>query len=98
MNIRTGQREKDEYKFSRYINNLRLEIQYDINMMSLRIVEYSYQFAMKVEEKLERKQNQRGRGRSPVLNKGKGVSQDKAQKSKDDTEKLHSHSERGGSY
>jgi hypothetical protein len=31
------------------------------------------------------------------LNKGKGVSHDKAHKSKDETEKPHSHLERGGS-
>jgi hypothetical protein len=72
LNIRTGQREKDEEKVSRYINGLRYEIQDEINMMSIRTVEDAYQFALKAEEKLARKQNQRGRGRSPVPNKGKG--------------------------
>jgi hypothetical protein len=97
LNIRTGQREKDEENVSRYINGPRYELQDEINMMSVRIVEDAYQFALKVKEKLDRKKNQRGRGRSPVPNKGKGVSHDKAQKSKDETEKPHSHSERGGS-
>jgi hypothetical protein len=32
-----------------------------------------------------------------VSNKGKGVAHDKAQKSKDETEKPHSHLQRGGS-
>jgi hypothetical protein len=52
-------------------------------------------FALKEEEKLTRKQSQQNRGRS--LNRGKGVSQDKVQKPKDEAEKPHSHSERGGS-
>jgi hypothetical protein len=57
MNIRTGQREKDEEKFSRYINGLRYEIQDEINMMSVRTVDDAYQFALKAEENLARKQN-----------------------------------------
>jgi hypothetical protein len=65
--------------------------------MSIRTVEDAYQFALKAEEKLARKKNQRGIGKSPVPNKGKGVAHDKAQKSKDETKKPHSHSERGGS-
>jgi hypothetical protein len=97
LNIRTGQREKDEEKIARYINGMMCEIHDEINMMSVRTMEDAYQFALKAEEKLARKQNQRGKGRSPVLNKGKGVAHDKAQKSKDETEKPHSHSERGGS-
>jgi hypothetical protein len=66
-------------------------------MMLVRTVEDAYQFALKAEEKLARKQNQGGRGRSPIPNKSKGFAHDKAQKSKDETEKPHSHSERGGS-
>jgi uncharacterized protein YjbK len=97
MNIRTRQREKDEEKFSRYINGLRYEIQDEISMMSIRTVEDAYQFALKAEDNLARKQSQRGRDRSLVLNKGKGVSHDKEKKSKDETKKPHSHSERGGS-
>jgi hypothetical protein len=97
LNIRTGQREKDEEKVSSYINGLRYAIKYEINMMSVMTVEDAYQFALKVEEKLAKKQNQQGRGRSPVPNKGKGVAHDKAHKSKDEIENPHSHSERGGS-
>jgi len=47
LNIRTGQREKDEKKNYRYINGLRYEIQDEINMMSVRIVEYYYQIYLK---------------------------------------------------
>jgi hypothetical protein len=95
LNIRTGQREKDEEKFTRYINGLRYEIQDEINMMTVRIIEDDYQIALKAEEKLARKQSQRSRGRNP--NKGKGVGHDKAHKTKNESEKPHSHSERGGS-
>ena len=52
-------------------------------MMSVRIVEEAYQYALKAEEKLARKQSQQGRGRSSK--KGKGVTHDKAHKSNDET-------------
>jgi hypothetical protein len=45
----------------------------------------------KVEENLARKQSQRIRGRR--INKGKGVYHEKAHKTKNETEKPHSHSE-----
>jgi len=64
-------------------------------MATIRIVEDAYQMALKEEEKLARKQSQQNRGRS--LNRGKGVSQDKSQKPKDEAKKPHSHFERGGS-
>jgi hypothetical protein len=47
LNIRTGQRGKDEKKNSKYINGLRYEIQDEIRMMSVRIVEDAYHFALK---------------------------------------------------
>jgi hypothetical protein len=57
LNIKTGQREKDEEKVFRYINGLRYEIQDEISMMSVRTVQYAYHFALKAEEKLARKKN-----------------------------------------
>jgi hypothetical protein len=95
LNIRAGQREKDDEKVVRYINGLRYEIQDEINMITVRTVEDAYQIALKAEEKLARKQSQRSRGRS--LNRGKGIVHDKAHKPKVETGKPHSHSERGGS-
>jgi hypothetical protein len=95
LNIRARQRERDEEKVSRYINGLRYDIHDEISMVTVRIVEDAYQMALEAEEKLARKQSQQNRGRS--LNRGKGVSQDKAQKPRDEVEKTHSHSERGGS-
>jgi hypothetical protein len=66
-------------------------------MMSVRIVEYAYQFALKTEEKLEKKQNQRGRGKGSIPSKRKGFNCDRAHQSKEEVEKPHNHSERGGS-
>jgi hypothetical protein len=84
LNIRAGQRERDEEKVSRYINGLRYDIQDEISMATVRMVEDAYQMALKAEEKLARKKSQQNRGRS--LNRGKGVAQDKAQKPKDEGE------------
>jgi hypothetical protein len=55
LNIRVGQKERDEEKVSRYINNLRYEIQDEIKMMAVITVEDAYQIVLKAEEKLERK-------------------------------------------
>jgi hypothetical protein len=38
MNIRVGQRERDEEKVVKYINALRYEIQDEINMMTVRTI------------------------------------------------------------
>jgi hypothetical protein len=95
LKIRDGQRERDEEKVSRYINGLRYDIQDEISMAKVRTVEDVYQIALKAKEKLTRKQSQQNRGRG--LNRGKGVAQEKSQKPKDEAEKPHSHSERGGS-
>jgi uncharacterized protein YjbK len=46
LNIRAGQREKDDEKVSRYINGLRYEIQDEINMMTVRTVEDAYQIVL----------------------------------------------------
>jgi hypothetical protein len=42
LNIRDGQRERDEETISRYINGLRYEIQDEINMMIVRTVKDVY--------------------------------------------------------
>jgi hypothetical protein len=77
---------------------LRYEIHDELNMMSVKTVEDAYQFALKAEEKLARKQNQQGRGKSLALTRNKGVTHDRAHKSKDEAEKPHNHSEQGGSF
>jgi hypothetical protein len=42
LNIRDGQRERDEDKVARYINGLRYEIQDELNMEIVRMVEDTY--------------------------------------------------------
>jgi uncharacterized protein YjbK len=54
LNIRTGQREKDDEKVARYINGLRYEIQDEISMMTVRTVEDAYHISLKAEETLAR--------------------------------------------
>jgi hypothetical protein len=60
INIRAGHLESDDEKVARYMNGLRYEIQDETSMMNLRNVEDDYQMALKYEEKLSRKQGQRG--------------------------------------
>jgi hypothetical protein len=54
-------------------------------MVTIRTLEDAYQMALKVKEKLSRKQGQRGRGRSQP--RGKAVAQDKYQKLKEEWQK-----------
>lgn len=56
VNIRAGYKEERYEKIVRYINGLKLDIQDEINLLSLSIVEEAYQCDLKVEEKLSRKQ------------------------------------------
>jgi hypothetical protein len=57
-------------------------------------VEDAYQMALKAEEKLSRKQGQRGRGRSQP--RGKAVAQERTQKPKEDWKRPQGKAERGG--
>jgi hypothetical protein len=66
-----------------------------MSIVTIRNVEDTYQIALKEEEKLVRKQGQRGRGRNQ--RGGKVVAQDKVRKPKDEEKKPHNHLERGGS-
>jgi hypothetical protein len=94
LNIRAGHRESDDEKVARYLNGLRYDIQDELSMLTIRTVEDAYQLALKAEEKLSRKQGQRGRGRSQP--KGKTVAQDKYQKPKEKWQKPQGKIERGG--
>jgi hypothetical protein len=94
LNIRAGHRESDDEKVARYMNGLRYDIQDEMSMVTIRTVEDAYQMALKAEEKLSRKQSQRGRGRSQP--RGKSVAQDKYQKPKEDWKKPQTRTERGG--
>ena len=55
-------------KVARYINGLRMDIQDEIIVLNPRTVEESYQLALKAEDKITRRQSNRGRGK----NKGRG--------------------------
>jgi hypothetical protein len=95
INIRAGHRESDDEKVARYMNGLRYDIQDEMSMMTIWTVEDAYQMALKAEEKLSRKQGQRGRGRSQA--RGKIIAQDRTQKSKEEGKKPQTQPERGGS-
>jgi hypothetical protein len=69
LNIRAGHRESDDEKVARYLNGLRYDIQDELSMLTIRTVEDAYQMALKAEEKLSRKQGQRGRGQKPATRK-----------------------------
>jgi hypothetical protein len=62
-------------------------------MVTIRMVEDSYQMDLKAEEKLSRRQSQRGRGISQP--RGKSVAQDKYQKPKEEWKKPQTRVERG---
>jgi hypothetical protein len=94
LNIRVGHRESDDEKVARYLNGLRYDIQDELGMTTIRMVEDAYQMALKVEEKLSRKQGQRGRGRSQP--RGKALAQQKYQKPKEEWKKPQGKVERGG--
>jgi hypothetical protein len=69
LNIRAGHHESDDEKVSRYMNGLRYDIQDEMSMMTIRTMEDAYQMALKAEEKLSRKQGERGPGRSQARGK-----------------------------
>jgi hypothetical protein len=95
INIREGHRESDDEKVSRYMNGMRYDIQDDMRMMTIRNVEYDYHIALKVEEKMSRKQGQRGRGRIQSI--GKTIDQHRTRKPKEEGKKPKPQPERGGS-
>jgi hypothetical protein len=70
LNIRGFHIEENPEKVARYINGLRYEIQDEIGILSPNTVEEAYQFSLKEEEKLARKQNQRSKGH--ILTRGRG--------------------------
>ena len=83
LSVRSGHVEDDLEKVARYINGLRYEIQDEISLLNLKSVEDAYQAALRAEEKLVCKQNQRNRGKNPA--KGKGTFRTKFQHSQNET-------------
>lgn len=56
LTIRVGHVEDDPEKIGRYVNGLCLNIQDEITLLNFRSIEEAYQSALKVEEKLSRRQ------------------------------------------
>lgn len=69
LSIRAGHVEEDVEQVSRYLNGLCMSIQDEIRMVNVHSVEEAYQFSLKVEEKLNRKQQSNSRGRSKFLHR-----------------------------
>ena len=63
LDIRFGHVDDDVEKIARYINGLRSEIQDEISFVKLESIEEAYQYALKDEEILTKKHEQRQRGR-----------------------------------
>jgi DNA-directed RNA polymerase subunit N (RpoN/RPB10) len=70
LNIWVGHVENDAEKFVRYINRLRYDIQDEINLLTLRTIEYACRATFKVEERIGRKHSQKIRGIGPIIGKG----------------------------
>jgi len=71
---------------SRYISGLRLDIQDEIILLSPNTVEYAYQFALKLEEKLTRRQSNHGMRQGIVKGRGKHVGEDIFSSRKEETD------------
>lgn len=55
LTIRSGHRELYKEKVARYINGLRFNIQDEVSMLNIYSIEDAYQYALKAEDKLKRK-------------------------------------------
>eukprot|EP00253_Pinus_taeda_P015516 PITA_15516 len=79
LNLRAGYVEDTSEKTARFVNGLRGEILDEIGILSPQTLDEAYQFALKAEEKINRKQNSRrgggsGRGKGKVYGRGRGAS------------------------
>ena len=70
VNLRAGYIEDTSEKTTRYINGLRMDIQEEMSMLSPSVMEEAYQYALKAEEKISKKQ---------VFGRGKGVAKGRGQ-------------------
>ena len=74
LDIRSRHVDYDVEKIERYINGLRSRVQDEISFLKLESVEESYQYALKVEEILTKKHEQRQKGRGGRFQRGRGRS------------------------
>eukprot|EP00253_Pinus_taeda_P028052 PITA_28052 len=78
LNLRAGYVEDTPEKTARFVNGLRGEILDEIGILSPQTLDEAYQFALKAEEKINRKQNAKrgggsGRGKGKVFGRGEPV-------------------------
>jgi len=78
LNLRAGYAEDTPEKTARFVNGLRGEILDEIGILSPRTLDEAYQFALKAEENINRKQNAKrgggtGRGKGKVFGRGRGA-------------------------
>eukprot|EP00253_Pinus_taeda_P031052 PITA_31052 len=78
LNLRAGYVEDTSEKTARYVNGLRGEILDEIGILQPQTLDEAYQFALKAEEKINRKQNSRrgggsGRGKGKVYGRGRST-------------------------
>ena len=74
LDIRSGHVDDDVEKIARYINGLRSGVQDEISFVKLESVEEAHQYALKAEEILTKKHEQRQRGRRGRFQRGRGRS------------------------
>ena len=61
--IRTSHVEANKEKVARYVNGLRPSIQEELSLVRITSIEEAYQFSLKVEEKLNKKYDNKNSGR-----------------------------------
>lgn len=79
MSIRSRNDDDDMEKVAKYINGLRYDIQDEISLLCLKTIEDASQAALKVEEKLLRKQSEKNTGKN--IARGRGASRPRFQHS-----------------
>ena len=102
VNLRAGYIEDTSEKTTKYINGLRMDIQEEMSMLSANAMEEAYQYALKAEEKISRKQTF-GRGRGVSKSRGQmtgsgrvPVHRDEAGVSTQQDQVRRGHESRGG--
>eukprot|EP00253_Pinus_taeda_P015748 PITA_15748 len=78
LNLRAGYVEDTSEKTARFVNGLRGDILDEIGILSPQTLDEAYQFALKAEEKINRKQNTKrgggsGRGKGKIYGRGRGA-------------------------
>ena len=71
LDIGSGHVNDEVEKISRYLNGLRYGIQDETSLVKLDSVEEAYQYALKAEENLKKRYEQRQRGRGGRFQKGR---------------------------